>query len=115
MPDLLSEIKDDFRNQPIPETKVDPTVLDCYQIGIDVNEPLNQEGLVNLSSYGIEHGSQSAVEAQQIRRLLYHSMCAVGFASYDHEWWHFDFGTQMWVMYGGYNCLAYYGRADLTG
>lgn len=261
MTDLLTKIKGDFRNQPILATKVDPSVLDYYQIGIDVNGPLNQEGLVNLSSHGIafssvyararppyyrsfaealptvwvrktvadklievnqillpyemevfvldgyrpivlqkelwnhfidqgrrelgdvpenqlvrfaeqycsdprkfdprdpkswpvhntggaidltlrylddgqavfmggmfddahavsstrfyenlEHSSQSAVEAQRNRRLLYHSMCAVGFASYDHEWWHFDYGTQMWVIYGGHDCLAYYGRIDV--
>lgn len=60
------------------------------------------------------HTSQSATEARRNRRLLYHAMCAVGFANYHHEWWHYDLGTQMWVMHGGNSRCAYYGRADLT-
>ncbi len=55
--------------------------------------------------------SQSAQEARRNRRLLYHAMISTGFANYHHEWWHFDFGTQMWVMNGGHNCAAHYGRA----
>jgi D-alanyl-D-alanine dipeptidase len=57
--------------------------------------------------------SQSAEEARRNRRLLYHAMRTVGFSSYCHEWWHFDLGTQMWVMNGGHSCKAWYGRATL--
>jgi len=56
--------------------------------------------------------SQSAEEARRNRRLLYHIMIAVGFANYSHEWWHFDFGTQMWVMNGNHKCSAVYGRTE---
>lgn len=31
------------------------------------------------------------------RRLLYHLMVSVGFTSYAHEWWHFDYGNQWWA------------------
>jgi len=55
--------------------------------------------------------SQSATEARRNRRLLYHAMLSAGFANYHHEWWHYDFGTQMWVMNGGHKCAAHYGRA----
>lgn len=58
--------------------------------------------------------SQSAFEARRNRRLLYHAMHAVGFSSYQHEWWHYDLGTQMWVMNGGHVCNAWYGRAELN-
>ncbi len=51
-------------------------------------------------------------EAQRNRRLLYHAMHAVGFINYPHEWWHYDFGTQMWVMNGGNSKNAYYGITD---
>lgn len=57
--------------------------------------------------------SQSALEARRNRRLLYHAMVAVGFANYPHEWWHYDLYTQMWVMNGGHDCKAAYGRATL--
>ena len=67
---------------------------------------------------GVEHDlSASAIEARQNRRLLYWSMLAAGFASYAFEWWHFDLGTQMWVMNRGLfpdsaaGLRAYYGLA----
>lgn len=55
--------------------------------------------------------SLSALEARRNRRLLYHAMCAAGFASYHHEWWHYDFGTQMAIMNGAQATTASYGLA----
>lgn len=57
--------------------------------------------------------SQSADAARSNRRLLYHAMLCQGFANYHHEWWHFDYGTQMWIMNGGQADIALYGRAEL--
>jgi len=37
-------------------------------------------------------------EAMRNRRLLFWAMNQVGFANYPYEWWHFDWGTQAWVM-----------------
>ncbi len=31
------------------------------------------------------------------RRLLYNIMTEVGFVNYPHEWWHFDYGDQVWA------------------
>jgi D-alanyl-D-alanine dipeptidase len=44
-----------------------------------------------------ESNSASIVEAQRNRRLLYWAMHSQGFTNYPYEWWHFDYGTQMWV------------------
>lgn len=41
--------------------------------------------------------SSSALEAKRNRRLLYWAMQAEGFANFPYEWWHFDYGNQMWV------------------
>ncbi len=41
--------------------------------------------------------SSSEICAMQNRRLLYWLMTEEGFANYPNEWWHFDFGNQMWV------------------
>ena len=60
-----------------------------------------------------ENLDDSQKEAQGNRRLLCHAMQEVGFINYPHEWWHYDFGTQMWVMNGGNNAKAYYGRSQL--
>lgn len=40
----------------------------------------------------------SVIEARRNRRLLYWAMLDQGFANYPYEWWHFDWGTQMWVI-----------------
>ncbi len=56
----------------------------------------------------------SAAEARRNRRLLYGAMTAVGFANYPYEWWHYDYGTQMWVMNTHKNQQAIYGRAELS-
>ncbi|HEX9944355.1 MAG TPA: M15 family metallopeptidase [Thermoanaerobaculia bacterium] len=63
--------------------------------------------------------SASAVEALRNRRLLYWSMRASGFANYPLEWWHFDWGNQMWVLNrpaepgaGLSAAKAFYGPAD---
>jgi D-alanyl-D-alanine dipeptidase len=37
-------------------------------------------------------------EALRNRRLLYWAMTDAGFANYAYEWWHFDWGTQLWVV-----------------
>ncbi|MDZ7671264.1 MAG: M15 family metallopeptidase [Halanaerobiales bacterium] len=31
------------------------------------------------------------------RRMLYNIMTEVGFVNYPHEWWHFDYGDQVWA------------------
>lgn len=41
--------------------------------------------------------SASDLEARRNRRLLYWIMTEEGFANYPNEWWHFDYGNQMWV------------------
>lgn len=42
--------------------------------------------------------SASNKEARNNRRLLYWSMQEQGFANYPYEWWHFDYGDQIWVI-----------------
>jgi D-alanyl-D-alanine dipeptidase len=41
--------------------------------------------------------SSSDIDACRNRRLLYWSMKNADFANYSYEWWHFDFGNQMWA------------------
>lgn len=35
-------------------------------------------------------------EARNNRRILYHAMIAAGFTNLPSEWWHFDYGNQLW-------------------
>lgn len=43
-------------------------------------------------------GNQSELDARRNRRLLYHAMVNAGFTNYPAEWWHFDYGDQMWSL-----------------
>jgi D-alanyl-D-alanine dipeptidase len=40
-------------------------------------------------------------EAQVNRRILYHVMREVGFTNLPSEWWHYDFGNQLWAYQTG--------------
>ena len=70
---------------------------------------------------GAEHRlTLSEREALRNRRLLYWAMTEVGFANYAYEWWHFDWGTQFWVVNSRTQCddassptHAWYGPASL--
>jgi zinc D-Ala-D-Ala dipeptidase len=59
-----------------------------------------------------DHTSQSAIEAKRNRRLLWHAMVSEEFANYPYEWWHFDYGTQMWVINGQLSNVAFYGTVS---
>jgi len=60
----------------------------------------------------------SGIEALRNRRLLFWAMSASGFANYPFEWWHFDWGTQMWILnqhsqHSEVSAMAVYGPAEL--
>lgn len=64
--------------------------------------------------------SESERAALRNRRLLYWTMRAAGFANYPYEWWHYDWGTQLWVLdlqrSGGTSPeAAWYGPAEPPG
>lgn len=46
-------------------------------------------------------------EALQNRRILFHCMIQAGFTNYSNEWWHFDYGNQLWAKIKDRN--AFYG------
>ncbi|WP_148252115.1 M15 family metallopeptidase [Aidingimonas lacisalsi] len=50
-------------------------------------------------------------QARDRRRLLYHAMHAEGFTNLPSEWWHFDYGDQLWASYGGHD-RALYGPSE---
>ncbi len=35
--------------------------------------------------------------ARDLRRVLWHAMCATGFVGLACEWWHFEYGTRLWA------------------
>lgn len=56
--------------------------------------------------------SESDLTIRNHRRLLINSMKKVGFTNLPTEWWHFDYGNQLWGYYN--KCDAIYGIAALS-
>jgi D-alanyl-D-alanine dipeptidase len=49
-----------------------------------------------------QHGrTASDLEARRNRRLLFWAMRGAGFANLSTEWWHYDWGTQLWAFSSG--------------
>lgn len=69
---------------------------------------------------GADRLTVSERDALRNRRLLYWAMTEQGFANYAYEWWHFDWGTQLWAIDsapadGDEPRRAWYGPADAPG
>lgn len=48
--------------------------------------------------FELQHADDIATRsARENRRLLYHAMTSVGFVNIPSEWWHFDYGDQLWA------------------
>lgn len=56
--------------------------------------------------------SDRDMERAKNRRLLHHLMVRAGFTNYSEEWWHYDFGNQLWAYHAARdsNGRAIYGR-----
>lgn len=48
------------------------------------------------------------------RRILFHAMRQAGFTNLPTEWWHFDYGNQLWAWHSG-SKEAHYGPAPMGG
>lgn len=55
-------------------------------------------------------GTLEAEQIRENRRLLINGMKSVGFSNLPSEWWHFDYGNQLWGYYTDQN--AFYGIAN---
>lgn len=52
-------------------------------------------------------------EVLQNRRFLYQVMTCAGFENYGEEWWHFNYGDNMWAKLSGHEKAFYGGFAEL--
>ena len=46
-------------------------------------------------------------EARHNRRILFNAMKTAGFTNLPSEWWHFDFGNQLWAYHSGAQQAVY--------
>jgi len=44
-------------------------------------------------------GEDARKTCRDNRRLLYWAMLDAGFTNYPYEWWHYDYGDQLWALY----------------
>jgi len=62
----------------------------------------------------VEQGSSHLTQSRNNRRILHHVMSEVGFSNLPSEWWHFDYGNQLWAYNTGAS-QAIYGAVTVGG
>lgn len=76
---------------------------DYLDMGSAFDEPTD-------ASFTSAYESQSQHAAHTHRRLLYNAMTKAGFTNITSEWWHYDYGNQLWAFYHAKD-FAIYGEA----
>jgi D-alanyl-D-alanine dipeptidase len=61
----------------------------------DFNEKSNTRYYEQLIEAGKKLSDEELIVSNN-RRLLFHIMNRVGFTNYPEEWWHYDYGNQLW-------------------
>lgn len=98
---LVSPASDD-RNNPSPHLtggSVDVTLCDDEGRLIDMGTAFDEASPFSWSAALEEVQSDAVVAAKQHRRVLYNAMLSAGFSNLPSEWWHYDFGNQLWSYY----------------
>lgn len=96
---------------------VDVTLRDkatgqLLEMGSGYDEPVDRTFTDDLERHHAPADKPTLIN----RRILYNAMTKTGFRNYPYEWWHYDYGTQMWLQNGGRlgGCTkAWYGPATL--
>ncbi|MZI92750.1 D-alanyl-D-alanine dipeptidase [Vibrio sp. CAIM 722] len=60
------------------------------------------------------HSNQISQEALNNRRMLYYVMTQAGFTNLPSEWWHFDYGDQLWAYFKHQSTAIYGGTKPLA-
>lgn len=69
-----------------------------FNMGSEFDASITESG-TRFFEEMIENGSElsnAEFEALHNRRILFHLMIEAGFTNYSNEWWHFDYGNQLW-------------------
>lgn len=93
---------------------VDVTLCDADGLPLDMGTQFDEALPASHTDYfeTLPELSAAQRQAQDNRRLLYHVMQQAGFTNLPSEWWHYDYGDQLWAYYSGGN-VAQYGPAEL--
>lgn len=93
---------------------VDVTLCDADGLPLEMGTLFDEAIPASHSDYfeHLETLTPQQHKARYHRRLLYHTLHRQGFTNLPSEWWHFDFGDQLWAYYGPHD-HAHYGPAEL--
>ena len=78
----------------------------------DATVPASHTAYFEPGQPGAEQSGSEVFRAR--RRILFNAMRNAGFTNLPTEWWHFDYGNQLWAWHGGHP-QACYGPAPMGG
>ncbi|NUW33401.1 D-alanyl-D-alanine dipeptidase [Nonomuraea sp. SMC257] len=84
---------------------VDLTLLDAHGRELDMGTPYDHFGPESAALYFEDNARNPAVRNN--RRILRDAMTGAGFRCDADEWWHFDFGNQIWAAHHGAPAACY--------
>lgn len=105
-------------NAPSPHLtggSVDVTLSDAEGRLLDMGTLFDEASPLSWSAALEEQtDSPQLATARSNRRILYNAMTAAGFTNLPSEWWHYDFGNQLWALHSGAE-QAFYGATRPPG
>lgn len=88
---------------------VDVTLCDAEGRLLDMGTAFDEASPLSWSAAFEQDAHNAAgLVARDNRRLLFHAMSGAGFTNLPSEWWHYDFGNQLWALYSA-QAQAVYG------
>lgn len=93
---------------------VDVTLCDIDGLMLDMGTRFDEVSPASHTDYfeQFDDGSNEQA-ARDRRRLLFNAMAQQGFTNLPSEWWHYDFGDQLWASYSGAS-EAIYGPTEFS-
>lgn len=88
---------------------VDVSLCDEDGRWLDMGTGFDEASPLSASDY-FEHIEQPDAQQTRVRdnrRILYNAMHAAGFTNLPSEWWHYDYGDQLWAWHKGLNAAIY--------
>lgn len=78
---------------------VDVTLCDADGRWLDMGSRFDEASPISHTRHfeGLEQPDASQMRIRRHRRLLFHAMQRAGFSNLPSEWWHFDYGNQLWA------------------
>lgn len=93
---------------------VDVTLTDSDGQWLDMGSEFDAAGEASFTRHfeTFELPSERQVVVRTRRRILFNAMQGAGFSNLPSEWWHYDFGNQLWAWANGEK-KAIYGRTEV--